>query len=110
MEGDADESKEVRLRAASTAATASPTSTAATASPTSTPRSSSVTTGTRPSRTGLAAHPARKWQTRREETSALRRDGDHLIHGSGGTFIIIQTIVIIIKIVDSGSGALKQVM
>ena len=39
---------------------------------------------------------------RREETSALRRDGDHLIHGSGGTFIIIQTIIIIIKIVDSG--------
>ena len=51
----------------------------------------------RPSRTGLAAHPARQWRKVDCLTSSLRRDGDLLTHGSGGTFTIIQTITIITK-------------
>ena len=40
--------------------------------------------------------------------SCLCLDGDHLTHGSGGNFTFIQTITIIIKIVDSGPGALNR--
>ena len=56
------------------------------------------------------------------DPSSLRQDGDHLTYGSGGNFAIIQTITIItnttvaiyiglgtvIKIVDSGPGALNR--